>query len=399
MAVRTVHAVLDTNTPLHFKRADQIDWLALLNCNKAVIHITPVLVRELETQKVHNKSPKLRERANATIRWLAQLSRGFEQVEIRPAVELLFIRRSPTIDYGALHLRRDISDDEFIAHAIEYRNNHDVELVIVTNDYGLGLKAPAHDIPTVSPNPEDKLADDLDESQKEIARLKKTLAQLQARTPQLVLTFRDGKIQSEETIKRIFTREPPSSPYDYLPPGKYTEQQMENAKRRANYEKVIHAYHNLTNAYIPVRLTLQNSGKAQATDIHIDLKVPEIVTPYAEYPQYPNREPQTSEDSVTPSKHSSRRARQLQGPQPSVDSDFNEVSYRLNSLVQHRLAYLGTFYLKFLDLKKIENFSISARTTCVELADIIHNDLHFTVKFEGFSMGRPWWYHGDKWWV
>ena len=231
MSDHIVHAVLDTNTALHFKRADQIDWLALLQCTRVVTHITPVLARELEAQKVHNKLQKLRERAGATIRWLASLSKGKEQVEIRPGVQLLFIRRSPKIDYDAHHLRPDIADDEFIAHAIEYRNSNKVDVVIITNDFGLGLKAPAHDIPTIAPVADDRLADEPDENQQEVARLRKTLAPLQARSPQLVLTLRDGNKYTEATIDKIFLQAPPEGPHYYLPPGRRTEEQMQIAKK------------------------------------------------------------------------------------------------------------------------------------------------------------------------
>jgi rRNA-processing protein FCF1 len=391
---RIVHAVLDTNTVLHFKRADQIDWLTLLKCTQAVIHITPVLVRELEKNKVHNKSTKLRERADDTIRWLADRSREATPIKIRPSVELLFIRYSPVIDYVLHRLSHAISDDEFIAHAIEYRAETNADIVIVTNDFGLSLKAPAHHIPAVALNPADKLADEPDETQKEITLLKKRLAQLQARSPQLVLTFRDGKSHAVITIPKIFIHAPSSFPRMYLP-DHYEDfaKEMERAERRVDYELKLHKFHTESSSYIPIRLTLENKGNAPATDIHIDFKIPEIVTPYSEYPEYPNppREPDEPSTSSMPSNDPPKRIKQRKkGPQPTVDSDFNEVSYRLTSLVQHRCEYLETFYLKYLDLKKIENFAMSARMTCIDIPEIVHSELHIALNFEGFSRDLPW---------
>jgi hypothetical protein len=52
----TVYAFLDTNTVLHFKRPDLVDWNALLDSTTTFIVVTPVLVRELEHQKIHNRS-------------------------------------------------------------------------------------------------------------------------------------------------------------------------------------------------------------------------------------------------------------------------------------------------------------------------------------------------------
>ena len=127
--------------------------------------------------------------------------------------------------------------------------------------------------------------------------------------------------------------------------------------------------------------------------------MPEVVTPYSEnnYPRYPNPETDTSTvNSVAPAEPS-KVAKRPKAPQPIVESDLNEVSYRVSNLVQHRRAYLGTFYLKFLDLKNIVNFTIAANITCVEIPDMIQTDLHVRVHFEGFSRERPPWYQGHWW--
>jgi hypothetical protein len=64
---------LDANAALHFKRADQIDWCSLANVASVVLIFAPVFLRELEEQKLYNRSSKLRQRADDTTRWLAGL--------------------------------------------------------------------------------------------------------------------------------------------------------------------------------------------------------------------------------------------------------------------------------------------------------------------------------------
>ena len=59
----TAHVFIDANTALHFKRPDQIDWRTLANANEVVLVAAPVLLRELEQQKVINGSSKLKDRA------------------------------------------------------------------------------------------------------------------------------------------------------------------------------------------------------------------------------------------------------------------------------------------------------------------------------------------------
>jgi hypothetical protein len=59
--------VLDTNTLLHYRRPDELDWRAFIGSEEIVLVITPALIHELEQQKLVNRSARLKRRANEII--------------------------------------------------------------------------------------------------------------------------------------------------------------------------------------------------------------------------------------------------------------------------------------------------------------------------------------------
>ncbi len=57
------HVILDANLLLHFKRPDEVNWLAYTHASGVVLLASPILFRELEQQKIFNQLPKLRGKA------------------------------------------------------------------------------------------------------------------------------------------------------------------------------------------------------------------------------------------------------------------------------------------------------------------------------------------------
>jgi hypothetical protein len=116
-----LHVFPDTNTFLHFNQLDQIDWPTLLCGHRVTMVITPIIIRELEEQKVKNPVRKLRERAAGRIRWLGERIEATEPAEIRPNVSLIFVRHSPTLDFTERRLSVHIADDQLIATVLEFK--------------------------------------------------------------------------------------------------------------------------------------------------------------------------------------------------------------------------------------------------------------------------------------
>jgi predicted ribonuclease YlaK len=175
MSESTVYAFLDTNTVLHFKRPDLIDWNELIDATTIFVVVTPVLVRELEQQKIHNRSRKLRERAQSILSWLANFVDEENASEIRSGIHLLFLRYSPSINFDENKLSRLISDDELIASTLEFKSQHGADVVVSTADLGLRMKLPAHGLKGVAPNESDRLPNEPDESEKELINARREL--------------------------------------------------------------------------------------------------------------------------------------------------------------------------------------------------------------------------------
>lgn len=78
----TAHVFIDTNVALHYRRMDEIDWRQLTGADKVVIVITPVFFRELDKQKVTNKSEKIRDRSEKNCACGRALARAGTQDEL-----------------------------------------------------------------------------------------------------------------------------------------------------------------------------------------------------------------------------------------------------------------------------------------------------------------------------
>lgn len=200
MAVASpTYVFLDTNTALHFKRADQIDWRELTGAANVVLVAAPVFLRELEMQKVHNPSRKLRERAAGTIKWLSTLiSNG--PASVRERVSILFLTHEPQLSFELHHLSQAINDDHLIASAIDFRTKHGGRVLVATADIGMTVKLGAHGLDVLRLPDESELPAKSDPLETEVTRLKLELSQLQKRIPELSLLFRNQEITL--TIKR-----------------------------------------------------------------------------------------------------------------------------------------------------------------------------------------------------
>src|SRR4051794_5320304 len=122
MSTPAQHILLDTNTLLHFKRPDLLDWKLIVPGQQVALLVCPALIDELEAIKIDPKRPgKLRERARRAIMWLSEMMERPDPIQLAPDVRLIFITESPTIDFTAHRLSYTVPDDQLIASAIQFR--------------------------------------------------------------------------------------------------------------------------------------------------------------------------------------------------------------------------------------------------------------------------------------
>jgi hypothetical protein len=182
--VKVAHIFLDTNTALHFQRPDQIDWCGLTGCDEAVLVGAPILHRELEKQKIHNPSGKLRKRAAAYIKWLVEFVRDPAR-EVRSGTTWHFIPVEPQIDFREHSLSPDNADDNLLASVISYAPPGDPKVYVATADHGLEIKLWHRQItPLLLPDAA-KVPDEPDAQEKELHDLRRKVAE--RHLPNLVL--------------------------------------------------------------------------------------------------------------------------------------------------------------------------------------------------------------------
>jgi hypothetical protein len=254
MSSDTAYLILDSNSLLH-QRPDQIDWQAMLGCRRVNLLITPTLLRELDEQKVTNRSRRLRDRAQAIIQWIAKYFDSNAPVEIRGGVRLIFVRHSPLLNFAEHKLSHAVSDDELIAHAIEFVREHGCNVTFFTADTGLRLKLPAHGFKALVPPVELKLPDEPDETEKENAKLKAELSRHVNRLPQLKLFFLDGKTKFSLPSSRLAV--------DKVEPFAPSQWGMTSEHAYSKYLSDIEKWKVAARSSTSFRIRLENEGRSR----------------------------------------------------------------------------------------------------------------------------------------
>lgn len=312
--------IIDANQTLHFQRIDQIDWCALTGCDECAIVIAPVLLRELEHNKIFNPSKVLRERAARMIDFLVDQTALADPITLRPGVILAFDEDEPTIDFAAYRLVREVNDDHYIATAIERHAGSGRRTIIASNDGGMALKVRSRPIEILRLSDNLALEAEIDTEQRELREAKREIARLKSQRPKLFVTFADGSRKLEicnpaslelnvRPLDQILV-EHSSLPlpgtsgaigYDIaVATGRARRPLMSGREQIQRYNDLLQSYYRGYEAYLrdvddwaeawrltsPIEFLLHNDGSATATDIDITVSVPDTVMLY-EHDRWP----------------------------------------------------------------------------------------------------------------
>lgn len=304
--------LIDTNVALHFLPIDQIDWPGIAQCKSCVLIVAPVLLRELEHQKIFNRSAVLRDRASKRIDFLVQKMAEPDPISLRPHVELRFIDHESSIDFVANRLVREVQDDHYIASALEVFGTTDLKTFVASNDGGMALKLRSRPIQVLRLPDELRLPADLDPDQKELRDAKLLIARLQSQRPKVALRFANGgthrTIRNAQSLpgdllspERIRLENPllsvpvvKSGPFDgdiasigmlraMHGFGSIAAIKRYNAALPRFYEEYQRYFHEMTDWLESLRLTtrleveLCNEGTATATNVDVTLSFPPTV--------------------------------------------------------------------------------------------------------------------------
>ena len=425
---------LDANLALHYRRPDEIDWqniLGIKSGDNILLLIAPVLVRELEKQKVHNEVRGLRSRAANFLMWLESSWTTDNLTRVRDGVYLKFVLQDPTLSFDEHRLSASIADDWLIATAIEYRNSANTSVSVTTSDLGLKLKLRSYGFDPFSLPDDCLLPPAKDLEQAELEKLRREVAEFKSRVPKLSVSFLNGTdrvtipplkpLEDKEPfidrcMREIQTKYPKLQGSKDLPKLPKSLENSKNAEAISGILEIVGSYQggradtynsqlvsffseyeNYLAEYWRVfrahqrshefRLLLHNDGQAVATDIDISLSFPadiEMLLP-SELPRFPKQPKAPTVSSIldlfgsgsamnplidmprVPSIFEHLRALNPTVVGPTIDKDKRKVSIWLGQLKHYKTSEFDPLIFTYPG-DKIENFNCAYELHSAEMS-------------------------------
>jgi hypothetical protein len=435
----TAHVFIDTNIPLHFQRPDQIDWCNLTGSHTVNLVAAPILLRELERQKVHNPSRILRERAGAFVKWLDGFMEDPEKT-VLAGVQWLFLPHEPQIDFAVHNLSRDISDDHLIASVLDYMAGLGDPVYVATGDIGVKGKLKFRQIDVLWLPDSLRRPTELDPIEQENKTLRAENTKLKNRIPKLSVTFPDGApfqevciegrrdlgVPSLEEIKRGHPLAKPAEDsaaaliLQSAPMvagwARWQKLLAISADRVKDYDEALNNYYggyekylrDLENYQEQRRLSVQigvviaNTGTAPATCIRLTLTFPEdvkvaTVDDAPQEPSAPKPPPRpTPGDDILgvnlfhgmslaglKTGNAAHRLGSMRIPHEgdaNIASDGQSVRFRLGRLQHGAREPLEAFVMRFIGQQNVGSFSIQYRISADEIPEPITGEIHIRVR-------------------
>lgn len=422
----TAHVIIDTSTALHFRRIDEIDWRQLTGADKVTIAIPPVLLRELEKQKVSNKSRKLRARADKIVKWLGSFDFNVDNT-IRDGVCLRFIKHEPKIDFASNSLSRDIADDHLIASALDYHRQHNANpsVFIATDDIGLKVKVRTREGIEILELPNElRLPSEPDKLEEENAKLRQRVAALESRIPKPSVAFEGGEnkqelffskptmedVLSPSQIRKKYPLKDVSIPEGKLPKPRGTFERLnaqlgsptyKNKKLKEYYESYDNyyadrvAYEEEISLYFFLRLVITNKGTIPASNIDLYLTLPEGVKAVDKLPKKPKcpSPPGESWRSLMGSEHLHNfahlaSAHLANSGKPRIEGNGSVVRISVDNL-KHSFNYTCDYItLRFQDWQSLKSFEMQFSISANEMPVATEGTLHVIAKVQD-TQARP----------
>lgn len=282
-------AFVDTNYFMHFQPPEQIDWCSLLDAKEVLLVVAPVVVRELNEHKDGHKRPHLRERAVERIKKLLPWVAGGKITDIRPHVRITALTAEPAIDFAAHNLVKDIQDDWLIASVIVYRQGTEsTDVIIVSDDAGLVLKAPGHGIDVVAPPEDARLPAQVDENEQELRKAKRELEAMKNAQPKLSFGFPNKQGTATVQIGKVCIIRLSRKLLGQIKRLETTSgEPFLTYRRNENFEMELEQYKKLVAHCVRLDFVLYNDGTSSGNDIDVHVEFGDAVLILREAPAEP----------------------------------------------------------------------------------------------------------------
>lgn len=309
-AVMRVFAFIDTNVLMHYRSFDEVDWAKELEVDSLTLVFAPIVFSELDKFKWAG-TRRQKDRARAVLKKLSTLALSTEAVAIRPGIQAIALDAEPAEACFTQHrLHPQSSDDRLLASYLSFREGCPADRVLILSaDSGLAAKARSRRIELAIPDESLELPQEPDDIERELEKTRRELAEAKSATPNLNLTFGGGTthLRLEVRLVKAFdadrrqqlldawrkryprtTATPDSLEFrgqriDWSGlaglPGFVSEK--EAAEYNAGVDQVFAKYDAFLTAWpahvnthrrtLTLKLVLENSGTAPATDVDVQL--------------------------------------------------------------------------------------------------------------------------------
>ena len=204
MSKRTLYLYPDTNVFIQCKPLEQLDWSEWQAFSEIHLLVSRHVQREIDDQKNRGNN-RVANRARATYRLFRQLIDGRRECDVirsSPPVVKLYLE-GPSRPSRQLEDTLDYSkpDDQIIGCLHKYRqDNQGADARLLTYDGGPMMTAYSLGIPYVAVKDDWLLDPETNELERENARLKKRITQLETAEPQFKIALFD---EDGETVEQL----------------------------------------------------------------------------------------------------------------------------------------------------------------------------------------------------
>ena len=190
-----VFAFIDTNILLHYQFFRDVNWAKELRAEEATLVFAPVVVEELDKWQWAG-ARRERVRAKKVLKALKALGLSTTPVAMRPDVKIMALDEEPADDLFARHsLQPRVGDDRLLASVLAFRVvQGGAEILVLTADTGLSIKAPTRQIAVVEPDERLQRNDEPDETERKLETARRELAAFRSVAPCLKLTLTGEKL-------------------------------------------------------------------------------------------------------------------------------------------------------------------------------------------------------------
>jgi len=424
------YCFIDSNSFLHYRMFTDINWNKVTNSSSVLLIVCPAVLRELDQKKFSAYDINIRNRSQQVISKMLEMKTSKTINKIKKTLDLMFISNEPSIDWKKEGLSAQIPDDRIIASILGQKNNFK-NIILVTSDIGLTLKASNKGIKCISLPDEYRLNIKKDKKQKEIEKLRNKITVLENRLPilklkiladnepanfikvtlnQITAPSEDELAEKSKVIKNELKYKPSPKtsdiftdllPYPKVEIERYEKDLDKYIEEMLKYYKKEYKFKELQSRIIKLKFVIINSGNLPAEDIDIFMHFPDGFVMFSEdelpkKPKEPEKPipPRTQQEmifnfqkSLIPSFPSSyipsiitpNINRNLSSGPKIRKTNSYEVKYGLDKLKHGIQKYLKPVYILFESIDLAKSFKISYSILADNLPEPSNGNLNIVI--------------------